>query len=41
MNWSDDDIVAVARYLNKDYYRFPVPETTAAVERLSPLSSAP
>jgi cytochrome c553 len=41
MNWSDDDIVAVARYLNEHYYRFPAPETTAAVKRPSPRASAP
>ncbi len=41
MNWSDDDIVAVTRYLNEHYYRFPTPETTAAVDRPSPRASAP
>jgi hypothetical protein len=33
MNWSDGDIVAVASYLNHHYYRFPAPETTAALQR--------
>ena len=41
MNWSDDDIVAVARYLNEHYYGYPAPETTAAVDRPSPRASAP
>ncbi len=41
MNWSDDDIVAVARYLNEHYYRFPAPDTKAAVDRPSPRASAP
>ena len=25
LGWSDDDVDAVARYLNATYYRFPVP----------------
>ena len=41
MNWSDNDIVAVARYLNEHYYRFPSADTKAAVDRPSPRASAP
>ena len=41
MNWNDNDIVAVARYLNEHYYRFPEPETTAALEQSSPPAAAP
>lgn len=41
MNWSDDDIVAVARYLNEHYYRFPSADTKAAVDRPSLRASAP
>jgi hypothetical protein len=41
MNWTDDDIAAVARYLNEHYYRFPTPDMRAAVEWPSPRASAP
>lgn len=41
MNWTDDDIVAVARYLNEQYYRFPAADMRATVERLSPRASTP
>ena len=40
MNWTDDDIAAVARYLNAHYYRFPAPDTAAAVPRPLPRASA-
>ncbi len=41
MNWNDEDIVAVARYLNERYYRFPVADRRAAVARHSPRASTP
>jgi hypothetical protein len=41
MNWTDDDIVAVARYLNEHYYRFPAADPRATVERLPPRASTP
>jgi mono/diheme cytochrome c family protein len=41
MNWTDDDIVAVARYLNTHYYRFPAPDTAAATQQPLPRASAP
>ena len=31
LGWSDDDIVAVAHYLNDLYYRFPAPGKTAVL----------
>lgn len=34
--WSEDDIVAVTRYLNDRYYRFPVPGTPVALQRPLP-----
>ena len=33
LGWSDDDVVAVARYLNELYYRFPAPGTPVAQQR--------
>ncbi len=33
LGWSDDDIVAVTRYLNDLYYRFPAPDSPLALER--------
>lgn len=41
MNWTDDDIAAVARYLNAHYYRFPAPDTAAATKQPLPRASAP
>jgi len=41
MNWTDDDIAAVTRYLNTHYYRFPAPDTTAAVQPPLIRASAP
>jgi len=41
MSWTDDDIAAVARYLNVHYYRFPTPDTTATLQRPSRRASAP
>jgi cytochrome c553 len=38
LGWSDDDVVAVARYLSELYYRFPAPGTPIAQQR--PLSRA-
>jgi hypothetical protein len=34
--WSDDDVVAVTRYLNDLYYRFPAPGRPVALQRPSP-----
>jgi hypothetical protein len=31
--WSDDDIIAVTRYLNDLYYRFPAPGSPVALRR--------
>ncbi len=31
LGWSDDDVVAVARYLNDLYYRYPGPDKTAVL----------
>jgi len=36
LGWPDDDVVAVTRYLNDLYYRFPAPVRTAALH--SPLA---
>ncbi len=41
LGWSDDDVVAVARYLNDLYYRFPAPARTAALQRPLPRASTP
>ena len=30
--WSDEDIVAVTRYLNDLYYRFPTPDKPVAFQ---------
>jgi hypothetical protein len=34
LDWSDDEIVAVTRYLNDLYYRFPTPDIPVAWQRL-------
>ena len=39
LGWTDDDVVAVTRYLNALYYRFPAPGTPVALQR--PLPRAP
>ena len=36
LGWSDNDVVAVARYLNDLYYRFPAPGGTVAMQRPLP-----
>jgi mono/diheme cytochrome c family protein len=41
LGWPDDDVVAVTRYLNALYYRFPVPDTTAALRQPLPRTSTP
>ena len=39
--WSDNDVVAVTRYLNDLYYRFPAPARTVALQRPLPRASTP
>ena len=41
LGWPDDDVVAVTRYLNDLYYRFPAPVGTAAVQRPLPRTATP
>ena len=41
LSWTDDDVVAVAGYLNDLYYRFPAPGRTVALQRPLPRTSTP
>ena len=41
LGWADDDVVAVTRYLNDLYYRFPAPGRTVALQRPLPRTSTP